>query len=104
MFLSDKLCKVASAVLCLSALCACGGSTQKPPQKHALCEMDLPMQGKVTRPMRAGDWMRLLLVGTQRSDGIYAEAACTGERIEHIPLPSDCEVQTPTLACRNRCR
>jgi hypothetical protein len=95
MRLSLIFCKVAVILSCLLALCACGGGTQRPAAKKALCEMDLPMQGNVPRPMRAGDWMRLLLIGKERSDGIYAEAACTGERIEHVPLPRDCEVQTP---------
>jgi hypothetical protein len=95
MRLSLIFCKVAVILSCLLALCACGGGTQRPAAKKALCEMDLPMQGNAPRPMRAGDWMRLLLIGKERSDGIYAEAACTGERIEHVPLPRDCEVQTP---------
>ena len=81
--------------VCVAQLSACGGGTQKPKARAALCEMPLPMLGQNPRPMRAGDWMRLLLVGTQRRDGIYAESTCTGERIEHVPLPRDCEVQTP---------
>lgn len=72
----------------------CGGS-QKPRARQGLCEMPLPMQGTAPRPLRAGDWMRLMLIGDSRADGVYAESACTGERIEHVPLPKDCEVQTP---------
>jgi hypothetical protein len=87
-------CSVLIVSLPALALLACGG-TQKPPQKLGLCEMPLPMQGTATRPMRPTDWMRLLLVGDMRKDGVYAQTACTGQRIEHVPLPKDCEVQTP---------
>ncbi len=75
-------------------LAACGG-TAKPVATPPLCEMPLPMEGGAPRPMRAGDWMRLLLVGDSRHDGVFALTTCTGERIEHTPLPADCEVQTP---------
>lgn len=74
---------------------ACCTSTPKAPTKLGLCEMPLPMQGGAPRPLRAGDWMRLMLVGDQRADGVYAQTTCTGERIEHTPLPADCEIQTP---------
>lgn len=82
-------------LLLAPALAACGGGTPRPTTKPALCEMPLPVQGGVPRPLRAGDLMRLLLVGDSRPDGVYAVSTCTGERIEHAPLPTDCEVQTP---------
>jgi hypothetical protein len=56
--------------------------------------MPLPPGGS-TRPLRAADWTRLLLTAEQRGSALYAQTLCTGERIEHTPLPSDCEVQTP---------
>jgi hypothetical protein len=66
-----------------------------PVKEHALCEMALPTRGDHPRPMRPADWIQLLLNTQGRADAKYAETTCTGERIEHIPLPSGCEVQTP---------
>jgi hypothetical protein len=60
-----------------------------------LCKMALPLEGGAPRPLRARDWMQLMLITQGRGTGVYAQSACTGERIEHTPLPSSCEVQTP---------
>jgi hypothetical protein len=82
-----------------AALAACiGACASTPPPapitKKGLCEIALPKQGGGTRPLRALDWLHLLVIGDTRADGLYATAMCTGERIETTPLPADCEVQS----------
>lgn len=85
--------------LCLAivASAACGGSDK--PVEHAgrqpLCRMSLPQEGGAPRPLRPSDWMKLMLITRNEGNGVYAQTACTGERIIHQPLPTSCEVQTP---------
>lgn len=45
--------------------------------------------------MRPRDWMQLILIVQHQGNGVYAQSACTGERVTHAPLPATCEVQTP---------
>jgi len=44
--------------------------------------------------MRPDDWIQLLVISQQDGPARIAETLCTEERIEHKPLPSECEVQT----------
>jgi hypothetical protein len=94
---SRWLRSVQIAVL-IAGCAACGGSVPPPPPKPApklgLCEMSLTQRDGTVRPPRAEDWLHLLIVGESRPDGLYAQALCTGERIESTPLPADCEVQS----------
>jgi hypothetical protein len=83
---------VSGALLCL--LAACAQSAPRPAPKHGVCELPLPEDHGRTRPLRPSDWLGLLLVEDARRDLRMAGSLCTGERIEHTPLPADCEVQT----------
>jgi hypothetical protein len=83
----------------LALLCVhCGGSanpSMRADGRRPLCQMAMPVEGGQPRPMRARDWMQLILLIQHQGNGVYAQAACTGERIIHTPLPTTCEVQTP---------
>jgi hypothetical protein len=76
----------------------CGGSQKQVVRKDGrqpLCTMPIPREGGQPRPMRPSDWMQLMLTVRNDGQGLYAQTACTGERITHTPLPATCEVQTP---------
>ncbi|HKP60902.1 MAG TPA: hypothetical protein VJV78_29435 [Polyangiales bacterium] len=85
----------------LSLLCICCGGTQSQvvqknkDGRQPLCVMPIPREGGQPRPMRPRDWMQLILTIQHDGQGVYAQTACTGERITHTPLPATCEVQTP---------
>lgn len=86
------------AVCVLVAASGCAGSnrqTAKPGARQPLCQMPVPREGGQPRPMRPRDWMQLMLTIQHQGNGVIAETACTGERIQHTPLPATCEVQTP---------
>jgi hypothetical protein len=85
-------CARTSRWLCTLSLAACASQPAPLAQPRALCQIELPTR---TSQLRAGDWVRLLLQTERRGDALYAHSSCTGERIEHLPLPSDCEVQAP---------
>lgn len=85
--------------LALACLATCSGACHHAPpptpaKQQGLCEMALPKQGGAPRPPRTIDWLHLLVISDSRSDGLYATAMCTGERIEPTPLPTDCEVHS----------
>jgi hypothetical protein len=75
-------------------LAGCAGRPQVA-MKHGICELPLPQRNGSTRPLRPHDWLKLVLVSEQQGDQQLAQSLCTGERIEHTALPSECEVQTP---------
>ena len=81
---------------CISA-CRSEKSLKTTPDKPlGVCQMPLPRRNGGIRPMRTEDWMRLILVTENYSGGqVIAQQTCTNRRIEHTPLPRDCEVQTP---------
>ena len=54
--------------------------------------------------MRAGDWMRLMLVGSERNGGIYAESTCTASASSTCRCRATAKSRHPTRACRSPCR
>lgn len=98
--MTTTACSRLSLVVLIGAcLGACGhhqaqGTT--PDKTLGICQMPLPRRNGGIRPMRAEDWMRLILVPENYGGGqVFAQTLCTNRRIEHTPLPRDCEVQTP---------
>ncbi|HET6338210.1 MAG TPA: hypothetical protein VFG30_33535 [Polyangiales bacterium] len=83
------------SLLVISGCASGGGQSVKPGGRQPLCQMPLPREGGQPRPIRPRDWMQLILTIQHQGNGVIAETACTGERIEHTPLPATCEVQTP---------
>lgn len=81
---------------CISACTPDKKVTTTPDKPLGVCQMPLPRRNGGIRPMRTEDWMRLILVTETYSGGqVLAQQTCTNRRIEHVPLPRDCEVQTP---------
>lgn len=85
-----RACLLALALL--AGALGCGHA--KEPQAFGPCEMARPQLGGSPRPLRALDWLHLLVVADMREGGLYAQTLCTGERIEPAPLPADCEVRS----------
>ncbi|HKU44645.1 MAG TPA: hypothetical protein VJR89_41080 [Polyangiales bacterium] len=89
------------AIACSSVLLVCCAGSKQPTTtankagRKPLCVMAQPREGGQPRPMRPRDWMQLILTVQHDGRGVYAQTACTGERIVHTPLPDTCEVQTP---------
>jgi hypothetical protein len=82
------------ALAYLVCLSACASAPAAAPTKQGLCEWPQPERNGALLPMRPADWIALLLISEQNGPTRIAQVLCTQERIEYVPLPSACEVQT----------